>query len=351
MKRRVMVSRSILERMENFGQQADAEACWPEESWKVLIESGALRWIIPESVGGVEKSYPELLEGYAELASGCLVTTFLLSQRDAACRRLRDSANQELAQELLPPLARGETFSTVGLAQLTTSRQHGKPAMTIEAQQGNYVLNGIMPWVTGADHADFLVTGGVLESGQQLMLIVQREAPGLTVEPALDLMALQGTLTTSVHCENVKVDSRFVLAGPTEKVMTAGRSGPGGLETSCLALGLCRAALRHLKSEAENRPEWEGPAAHFQKQYDRLWNQLMSYAREGCSAQDVIPMRAECNELVLHLTQTALTASKGTGFLRSHPAQRWARQALFFLVWACPRPAVDAMLASMMPCE
>jgi len=51
--------------------------------------------------------------------------------------------------------------------------------------------------------------------------------------------------------------------------------------------------------------------------------------------------------MVLHATQAALTAAKGTGFLRPHPAQRWARQALFFLVWSCPWPAASAMLDTL----
>jgi hypothetical protein len=58
-------------------------------------------------------------------------------------------------------------------------------------------------------------------------------------------------------------------------------------------------------------------------------------------------LRARANALVLGATQAALTASKGSGFLRQHPAQRWARQALFFLVWSCPRPAADATLARL----
>jgi alkylation response protein AidB-like acyl-CoA dehydrogenase len=49
--------------------------------------------------------------------------------------------------------------------------------------------------------------------------------------------------------------------------------------------------------------------------------------------------------LVLRATQTALTAAKGAGFLKQHPAQRWARQAMFFLVWSCPRPAAEATLS------
>ena len=37
------------------------------------------------------------------------------------------------------------------------------------------------------------------------------------------------------------------------------------------------------------------------------------------------------------------------GFLATHPAQRWARQALFFLVWSCPRPALEGTLNYLQP--
>ncbi|HRI07507.1 MAG TPA: hypothetical protein PKW35_06805 [Nannocystaceae bacterium] len=37
-------------------------------------------------------------------------------------------------------------------------------------------------------------------------------------------------------------------------------------------------------------------------------------------------------------------AAKGSGFLRGHPAGRWAQQALFFLVWSVPNAVIDAEL-------
>jgi hypothetical protein len=39
--------------------------------------------------------------------------------------------------------------------------------------------------------------------------------------------------------------------------------------------------------------------------------------------------------------------AKGTGFVLPHPAQRWARQAHFFLVWSCPQPAAEGLLADL----
>src|SRR5262249_40646188 len=141
--------------------------------------------------------------------------------------------SEELREELLPPLARGERFATVGLAQLTTSRQHGKPALTAQPHGNGFFLDGVMPWVTGAARADHFVTGAVLEDGRQILVVVPRDTEGLLVQEPLELMALQGSLTTTVECKNVFVKRRQVLAGPAEQIMASGKSGTGGLETSC----------------------------------------------------------------------------------------------------------------------
>src|SRR5205807_4918187 len=138
--------------------------------------------------------------------------------------------------ELLPPLARGERFVTVGLSQLTTSRQHVKPVLVARESNGSLVLDGMMPWVTGAERADHFVTGAVLEDGRQVLAALPRDLQGVSVQPPLALMALQGSMTAEVRCAGAVLERRWVLAGPAERVMAGGRGGTGGLETSCPAL-------------------------------------------------------------------------------------------------------------------
>src|SRR5262249_39832244 len=99
--------------------------------------------------------------------------------------------------------------------------------------------------------------------------------------------------------------------------------------------------------EAEARAELRTTAAFMEQTRQQLRQEMHQLARGGSAADAAAALRARANTLVLRATQAALTASKGTGFLRDHPAQRWARQALFFLVWSCPRPAADALLASL----
>src|SRR5262249_30042002 len=187
--------------------------------------------------------------------SACLTTTFILSQREAAVRRIEGSANEAVRRELLGPLARCEQFATVGLSQLTTSRQHLQPTLMAHAAGDGFVLDGSIPWVTGAPQADYLVIGAVTDTGMQLLAVLPTKQPGVHVHPPLDLMALQGSLTAEVRLERVKLDRRWLLAEPAQNVLAAGRSGPGGLETSCLALGLAGAAIEYVTNEATTRAD------------------------------------------------------------------------------------------------
>src|SRR6266702_3096604 len=92
--------------LEGYAEAADEKLDWPDQSWQVLRQAGVLKWTLPVSTGGLDRSVRDLLEGYGEIAGACLTTAFLLSQREAACRRLRDSENSDLRHELLPALAR-----------------------------------------------------------------------------------------------------------------------------------------------------------------------------------------------------------------------------------------------------
>jgi len=335
-----------LEQLAELAGDADAASSWPEASWSVLREIGALGWSIPRDHGGQELDIHQLLDGYEQLAGACLTTCFILSQREAACRRLSSSGRQTLCRDLLPPLARGERFATVGLSQLTTSRQHTAPSLRIRETPTSLFLDGVIPWVTGAARAEHIVIGATLDDGRQVLAVLPADLPGVSVGPPLELMALQGSMTAEVRCEAVSLERDWLLAGPAERVMQGGR-GPGGLETSCLALGLAGAAVGYLDRESIRRPELRATAEGLRQQHRQLREEMHQLADATQAGEQAVTLRARANTLVLGATQAALTVSKGSGFLRQHPAQRWARQAMFFLVWSCPWPIAAATLSQL----
>src|SRR5438552_18530642 len=94
--------------LEDRAADADGNLAWPENSWQAMRQGGAVRWAIPAAFGGNGWDAARLLEGYEHVAAACMTSCFILSQRDAACRRLVGSDNSDLARELLPALAEGK---------------------------------------------------------------------------------------------------------------------------------------------------------------------------------------------------------------------------------------------------
>ncbi|QJW94975.1 acyl-CoA dehydrogenase family protein [Frigoriglobus tundricola] len=209
-------------------------------------------WSVPAEYGGAGRTAVECVRLGRTIASACLTTAFVLSQRDAAVRQLLKGP-AHLKERYLPGHAAGSHCVTVGLSQLTTSRQHHGPALRARsATGGGFVLDGDVPWVTGADGAVAVVVGATLPDATQVLIVLPTDRPGVTIAPPLPLAALLGSRTSSIRCDGVFIEPESVLAGPSEHAL--GKVGGGGLETSALALGPAAAAVEYLRREAVDRP-------------------------------------------------------------------------------------------------
>lgn len=320
---------------------------WPIESLRCCGRHGVFAWFVPREFGGAEWSPREITAGYLQLARACLTTTFVITQWAAACARVVASTNEEARGELLPSLARGERFTTVAISHLSTSRRHlGAPILRAIPDGDCFVLDGYSAWVTGAIHADVLVIGATLDDGREILVAAPSDLPGLEAETPQTLVGLTASDTGLLRCRQVRVSNEWLLAGPIENVMRVGGAGTGGLQTSTLAVGLTDAALEFAEAEAERRTNLRGPIEALRREWTELRDDLLQAAGGGaeCSPET---LRARANSLVLRATQAALVAAKGTGYLVGHPAGRWCREALFFLVWSCPQGVSDQHLCEL----
>ncbi len=331
----------------------DRTGHWPAEQLRLCGEAGVYEWFLDVEHGGQGWSAVDCIRGYMALASACITTTFILTQRTGACRRIAGCKNESLKARLLPGLASGELFATVGISHLTTSRRHlGRPVLAAEETPAGFRLEGMSPWVTGAAAADAIVMAATLvESGtatvREVLLAVPRNLPGMTIEAPFQLVGLTASSTGSVRLDRVEVSRDNLIAGPAANVMASGVGGnTGGYETSALALGLAQAAIDFLATEAAKRPELAASHAAFSQEYGELVADLLALVGgdDRCTKESI---RQRANTFVLRATQGALSAAKGTGYVASHPAGRWCREALFFLVWSCPQPVAAANLCEL----
>ena len=331
-----------------LGNQEINRGKWPKDKLQACANAGVFEWFVTKEFGGQGWSNLEIVRGYLGLSEACLTTAFALTQLTGAVRRITNSGQQHVIDRLIPKLMAGEAYATVGISHLTTSRQHLRQPVLQASTETNgetFRLNGFSPWVTGAGHAQFIVTGATLADGRQLLAVVPTEHSGVEVQPAAELVGLSASQTGAVNFNDVIVLSEWVLAGPVENVMQSGVGArTGGLQTSTLALGLCSAAINFTLEESRRREELTQATERLKNELALAIDQLLTLAAE--KPADITPgdLRAKCNSLALRATQSAMVAAKGAGYVDGHPAGRWCREALFFLVWSCPQPVVEANL-------
>jgi hypothetical protein len=162
------------------------------------------------------------------------------------------------------------------------------------------------------------------------------------------LLALNASQTASVTLDGTFVACERIVAGPVEGVIKGASGGTGSVTTSALAVGAAAGVLNHFATEVERRPELAEIAAPFERERATLSAAIAEHLHAAAAgAQPALSseaIRQRANSLVLRVSQAYLAASKGAGFVKGHPAERSVREAMFFLVWSCPQPVVNAAL-------
>jgi len=311
---------------------------WQSGAFDLLARAGVLAGFIPMADGGTGATEPAILDALVAIASRCLTTALALTQWASGCRIIT-GGDDATRSRWLPALAAGTITTTVGIAQLSTSRRHlGAPALAARMANGVWRLTGLCPWVTGADSVDAIVTGAVRDDGRQLFFIVPTDSPGLAIAPPMRMLALSGSRTSSVT---------FTDVAPVAVIEPQATGGvrTGGLATTALALGSTRLALTVLEGEAAAREALAPVAEALRAEAAAIATRLRRAATD--EAEDRDHLRADANGLVIRAAQAALTATKGAGFVAGHPAERLVREAHFFLVWSCPQTVAGITLCGL----
>jgi alkylation response protein AidB-like acyl-CoA dehydrogenase len=339
--------REVLPGIRSRADRLDASGEWPEEDLRVLATLGAMRWAVPLVFGGEELSPIEMHFRYEAIASASLTTALILTQRDSAIGIIAAAAQSSFRDELLTKLANNELFTTVGIAQLTTSRQRGQPAMTATAMEdGKFRVDGEVPWVTGAGHAQFIVCGATLPDRRQILFALPTALQGVRISPPMPLVSLRGSHTVSIQCDGVVLEPQHILHGPAQRVLEINRNNlPIG--QTFLAMGLTAEALNLMESiDSDTARE---SRTRLDSQLSELRGQVLDFCNPVGNTDPARgpELRGACIDLALRATHVAISLYKGASLLAGHPAQRLAREAMFLLVWSCPAPVVDCTVERM----
>ena len=276
------------------------------------------------------------------LAGSCGATWFVATQHASPVRALAASDNADLRGQWLRPLASGSALAGIALAHL---RRSGPPAVTGVPTPAGWSVSGHVPWLTSWGLADVVLLGFRDASDVVFALVPAADQPGMVAGPVLPLAAMQAARTVSVELDGYFVtDSHVVERVPYEEWVVRDAAATGNVTPA--VFGLLRSVLSRLAAEGDGRQEpstvalaelLSGEAAVLRDAAYALVDDVPAGERMA----ERLELRASALELLTVATAGLVAAGAGASMSLAHPAQRWAREALFHLIQA-QTPAVRA---------
>ena len=231
-------------------------------------EKGEFPYQIAPSLHGLNLMTPDEIEGEPrslyhgfrifELArTDASMATFYTAQAGLFRTSCRVGASPEQFAELDPKIT---TFETTGVFCLTEP-DHGSDiagglGTTAERDGDEWIINGSKRWIGGAFTADYLaVFARDVADGQVKAFLVDREAPGVTLEKIHGKTSLRMMQNADIHLADVRVPESQRLQNcnsfkDVAAMLRVMRSDVAWIATGIQA-GAYEAALRYVRSREQ----------------------------------------------------------------------------------------------------
>ena len=347
---------AVLKRLSQRAEDVDIAGRWPRKNIEDLAHCGALKWSVPKQYGGTGLSQIQLHRRYEQLASVCLTTALILTQRDAALEFLICAATSPISgpecRKLLSRLAGNQIFASIGIAQLTTSGQHQNGGVTAVEHGAAWRISGIIPWSTGAGNCEYIIAGARTETGDQLLFILPMKQPAVRIIPPAPMAVLNASNTVAVKLKDVLIKPDDILAGPSSNALAVrNKYRRFSLNTCILPLGVAAGALRDARDLVSTRSaRCKAAVAALRREHTALSREVYRQGAdkvEADSAPKPAILRAQCNDLCWRCAAATLELAKGRGLMMSHPAQRRMREGMFFFVWSSGASVIEETLTCL----
>ncbi len=194
-----------------------------------LAAAGYLGLTLPEAFGGGNQDQLTLGWLSCELGRVCSSVRSLVTVHSLVTHSILRWGTREQKQQWLPKLATGASIGAFALSEPLIGSDAKSVKTQAVRQDATFVLNGEKKWTTYGEIADVLVVFAQCEGGPTAFL-VERDRPGVHVEPIRGLIGLRGAMAAKITFNQCSI--------PKENVV--GRIGLGFSHVASCALDLGR---------------------------------------------------------------------------------------------------------------
>jgi alkylation response protein AidB-like acyl-CoA dehydrogenase len=283
----------------------------------------------------------------AEIARVCGSTGFVGWCQAACGLYMEASGNPALQEAWLERHIRGEGLGGTGLSNpIKTYAGLEKLLLRATPKDDGYLLNGSLPWVSHLQPDGYCgVIAAVVEpdgrsANHEVMALVRSDSPGVTLLPCPAFSGMEGTSTFALRLNEVWIRPEEVISRDAATFITGIRSSFVLLQCG-FGLGVIQGAIASIhEPRGPNRQvnrQITDQAESLQDELDSLWQRIDHLARKPCLRDPadrlaVLEARAQCSELSLRATQSALLHHGANGYLARSPVQRRIRESHFVAI-------------------
>jgi len=268
--------RELALRFSENAAQHDREASAPTENYAALRDAGLYGLLIPETFGGLGAGLLGHTIAMEELAQGCASTALSFNMHCVATYTLTAAGafSAEIC-ERVSKMVIGEQRLMANLISEagTTNLLYSTRASSTQASKvdGGYVINGrkaFASMMSSADVALVCVHPAHIDNPESvIMVIVDTNAPGLTIEPVWDTLGMRATRSDNVLLEDCFVADAFALDElivPSIGEFLSTHESLINLPYTAVYLGVGLAALRAINAVvSERKPKgYDQPLAY-----------------------------------------------------------------------------------------
>lgn len=238
----------------------DREEALPPEIIRKLAERGWLGTIVPRDLGGPGLdmiTYGILTE---ELGRGCSSVRSLLTVHDMACHGIVRWGNRSQKERYLPGLVRGDLLGAFALSEPNAGSDAKAIETTATPHGDGYVLQGRKRWITYAQIAHLFLLFVQCE-GKPTAFLLERETPGLTIEPIRGLLGTRASMLGEMILEGCRVPAGNMVGRPGFGIshVVAAALEQGRYSVACGSVGIAQACLEACLQYSRERTQFGGP--------------------------------------------------------------------------------------------
>jgi alkylation response protein AidB-like acyl-CoA dehydrogenase len=242
-------------------------------------ELGLMGIALPEEYGGFGQSFITQMLAAEMIGAGYSFSVAFMAHTGIGTLPIMYYGNEEQRQKYVTRLATGEYLGAYCLTEpgAGSDANAGKTNARLSEDGKHYILNGQKMWITNAGFADIQTVFAKIDNDRVLSsFIVERNLPGVVVNPDEHKMGIKGSSTAQIFYNDVKVPVENLIGARGEGFRIAlSILHMGRLKLGANVIGASKKAIEDSVKYANERKQFGVPISTFGSIKHKLAEQVI----------------------------------------------------------------------------